>query len=287
MIPQPEKKEVLSYTDCTTRNIIDEVLSCYKRSKKQLKEIAATLRGNSIYDSCRMIWEFVKDNIRYIEDPADWQFIKTPAATWADGYSDCKGYSIFIASLLYNSGINFSFRFTSYDNSNIPTHVYIVVKNEGREIILDCVLDQFDREKKYTYKKDFPMVSIVRVSGFNNYSGDKSRPVISGGFWDDVTGVLNTVSDVVDAAAPIYTTINTAINPPHSGPSSIPSGTFQGTAPTLTEYGTSAIPVGYTIDANGNVYNQQGVLVGHKTVSKNNNVLLIGAGLLAAFFFLK
>lgn len=163
-IPHYNNNVELRYKDIKTSDIIKEILSTYNTSKTQTKEFSKYVQDDNILETCKNIWNFIKDNIPYKEDPLFYQYIKTPSATWALKIADCKSYSIFIASLLYNLKIPFKFRFTSYSENKNITHVYIVVPTKENEIIIDCVLPQFNTEKQYKFKKDY-MTGIYKVSG--------------------------------------------------------------------------------------------------------------------------
>lgn len=166
LIPKPNSKKVLSKPNGDTGDIMHQVLSVYSRSGDQLQKLAPYLRSGNVEQTCRNIWEFVKQNIAYQVDPPGVQWVKTPARTWADKVCDCKSYSIFIAACLKALGIKGAFRFVSFvENDPTPTHVYVVVKNNGREIIIDDVLPSFNEEKPYQHKQDYTMSDVYTLSG--------------------------------------------------------------------------------------------------------------------------
>lgn len=156
----------LKVAEGTTGDIMRIVLDCYKSKNNQVKNFAPHLQGSSIKQTCQNIWDFVKQNIRYKVDPPGQQWIKEPARVWADKVCDCKSYSVFIASCLRHLGINGMFRFVSFDADNsTPTHVYIVVPNGGKEIVIDCVVKKFNQEEPYQYKHDYCMTRISQLAG--------------------------------------------------------------------------------------------------------------------------
>lgn len=165
LIPKPTNKFVFKKAG-KTQDIIDEILSEDKRAHTYTRDFAPTLDKGDVYQTCREVWNFVKCNIRYQLDPIGKQFIKTPAQTWHDKFADCKSFSLFIASILKNLGIPYSYRFTSYRKSDPdPTHVYIVVPYQNSEIIIDGVMGRFNTQKPYQHKKDFKMTKIYVVEG--------------------------------------------------------------------------------------------------------------------------
>lgn len=181
LIPPPDYNEAL-YKDGNTADIITQVLTSYRNRKEQLSRLAPYIQAANLVDTCRVIWQLVKHNIAYVVDPPGRQWVRTPARLWADKQGDCKSYSVFIASCLYNLGIKGCFRFVTFDylkdregnyitdksgNRIIgpPTHVYVVVKIAGREIIIDAVMPAFNQEKPFLKKWDYNMTRISELSG--------------------------------------------------------------------------------------------------------------------------
>ncbi len=125
----------------------------------QTEAIARRLKAESVYATCKNIWHFVYEHINYKKDEEGYEQIRSPARAWHDRNKgvDCDCYSVFISSILTNLGIPHSLRITKY-HRNYFQHIYPVVQAASqREIILDCVTDQFDYEVPYTEKKDYPM----------------------------------------------------------------------------------------------------------------------------------
>lgn len=170
-IPKPLNTELFPISG-DTEDIVARVLIVFHQSKNQLKKFAPELKGETIKETCNNIWNWVKENIKYRKDPPGVQWIKTPARLASDGSGDCKSYSVFIASCLYNLGIKGTFRFVSYDKTDpTPTHVYVVVKSRGEEIIIDDVMPAFNREKAYASKFDYNMTRISTMAGIGEISG--------------------------------------------------------------------------------------------------------------------
>lgn len=179
LIPKADGAKRVTYPrNAVTADIISEVLSYYDQSKNDLRAFAPLLKGTSTLHTCSNIWHFVKKHIRYKEDEPGVQWIKTPARIWQDRFCDCKGYSIFIGCLLHSLNIPATFRFVSFSKKYPDaTHVYVVVKQPGNEIKLDCVLPAFNVEKPYASKQDFDMTMIARLSGVHTVGG--AMPVLA------------------------------------------------------------------------------------------------------------
>lgn len=150
----------------TTGDIIQLVLTWFNKYNADVKSFAPALRGSSLTGTCYNIWAFVRNNITYKKDPEGYQWIKSPGKLWADRKGDCKSYSVFIGSCLAQLGIDFIFRFVSYDPaSSIPTHVYVVVPYQGSEIIIDACLNKFNYQLPYQHKIDYPMTRVIGLAG--------------------------------------------------------------------------------------------------------------------------
>lgn len=149
-----------------TQDIIDAIINSHNTHKNQLFKIAKYFRRETEKETARAIWKFIKQNFTYARDEAGKQLIAAPAYILYEALGDCKSYSLFAASILHCLKIPFAFRFTSYDKEQLYTHVYICSKN----FILDSVLEQFNKEKEYKYKKDINMYTeISSISGFPYY----------------------------------------------------------------------------------------------------------------------
>jgi len=69
-----------------------------------------------------------------------------------------------------------SFRFVSFkSDSRVFTHVYVVVPTSRTTVVMDAVMDQFNKEKPYQYKKDYTMTKIYQLSGI----GENPEPIFS------------------------------------------------------------------------------------------------------------
>jgi predicted transglutaminase-like cysteine proteinase len=94
-------------------------------------------------DQCEAIYNFVKQNVVYIEDIAGRvESIKTARQTLSDGFGDCDDHTILNATLLGCIGFEkVCIALARYDESN-PTfaHVYCVAYQDGKRYVLDTTL---------------------------------------------------------------------------------------------------------------------------------------------------
>ena len=155
-----------------TNDIVVAILNADKLASPFTKVFASYLKGSTVEQTARNVFDFIFKNIRYQLDPLGIQWVKSPAQTWKDRYADCKSMSIFSASIFANLGIPYAYRFVSYGSSPVWTHVYVIVyDSEGREIIVDPVYKKFNKEKSHRFKKDYKMSKIEYVAGI----GARSR----------------------------------------------------------------------------------------------------------------
>lgn len=124
----------------------------------QTRQIAAALKGRSVYDTCRNIWHFVYQHIAYKKDEDGYEQIRSPRRSWRDRRSgvDCDCYSTFISSILTNLKVPHKLRITKYARPHFQ-HVYPIVPHGSGYITLDCVTDRFDYEVPFTEKRDVTM----------------------------------------------------------------------------------------------------------------------------------
>ena len=158
-----------------TGDIIKELLQAHKDEAKEYDKIYPYFIGKNVRETCRNIFNFLKQNVRYDIEPSSKQTLKSPSSIIAQGYGDCKQYSQFIGGILgamerNRGGAEWCYRFASYNDQKIIQHVFVVAKDKkGKEIWIDPVLPRFDQRKKYNYKIDKkPSMALYRISGTND-----------------------------------------------------------------------------------------------------------------------
>jgi hypothetical protein len=145
-------------TNATVGDTLTFIKKVVPATVHQTKWIAHKVQGRSIYETCRNIWHFVYQHIRYKKDKDGYEQIRSPARTWTDREEgvDCDCYTTFICSILTNLAIPHKMRITKYAADHFQ-HIYPIVPYSGGYITLDCVPDYFDYEVPYSEKKDVPM----------------------------------------------------------------------------------------------------------------------------------
>ena len=98
----------------------------------------------------------VVQHIEYVPDSAVMEQVRRPLRTLYDQKGDCDCYATLIGSILTNLGIPFSLRIAKYNGRSYFQHVYVVVREGDKELVVDPVVDKCFYEKKPSEKKDFP-----------------------------------------------------------------------------------------------------------------------------------
>lgn len=171
LFPAPVKEDPIIHPDASVEHTVKEMVNLVKKYSHQTAKLADLLKGRSIAESTRNIWEFIYSNIQYKEDKTGVEQLRTPARTWADRIKgvDCDCMSIFASSLLTNMGIDHQFRITKYGKPDYQ-HVYVVVPGSGlngKYFVIDGVLDKYDYELEYTAKKDFSAMNGITLQVLN------------------------------------------------------------------------------------------------------------------------
>jgi hypothetical protein len=130
------------------KDIRDLLMSLVPKARKQMKDQAAKFRGRSERETCKRIFDYLKNNFTYVADGGE-QIIKLPSALLRYKTGDCKSYSLFTSAILENLKIPYKFVYASYNTNPVPGHVYVVTESG---CIIDAVYGKFDQEKTPTYK---------------------------------------------------------------------------------------------------------------------------------------
>jgi hypothetical protein len=180
-----------------TLDLMQEIVS---KTLNQTEKIAQVLKGNSIVATAENVWNFLYDHVQYKLDDPGVEQLRSPNRVWADRKTgvDCDCYSIFISSVLTNLAIPHSLRIAEYSNRGSYQHVYVVVPHNNSEIIIDPVLDHFNKEKKFTKKHDKAMK--IQHQFLNGVSGVGMVP----GFGEEYKLVLSGLGSLADRKSNAY-----------------------------------------------------------------------------------
>lgn len=184
-----EKAKMTTFVVKKNAELSDTVKAIKKiipQYKQQASKIAKVLKGRDLKDTCKNIWNFVYQNIQYKEDKTGTEELRVPNRVWADRFSgvDCDCYSLLIGCIFENLGIKYKLRLAEYNNKGYFQHIYPIVLtgkkrfdfftmgNEDEIIVIDCVMDNFNKEQGYTNYEDVEM-DLHRLEGFGLGTPDR------------------------------------------------------------------------------------------------------------------
>jgi len=121
-----------------TRDIISALCAAVPAAVNQVKpyiETILTPTGDPVKDTERAC-RYVRGLVSYKQDGFQEQKIQLPARLLKDTkIGDCKSFSLAVLSIITAMGYKGGFRFSSYKQNKIPTHVYnFVFDNSGKKI---------------------------------------------------------------------------------------------------------------------------------------------------------
>jgi hypothetical protein len=171
----------------------------------QMKVRSNEFKGKTEAETCKKIFDYLKNQITYKADGAEQQ-VRVPSGLIRTRQGDCKSYSVFTSAVLTNLGIPHKLVYASYDPSDsTPTHIYVTT-NKG--CIIDAVYGKFNAEKQATNKKYKNMnISYIAGMGKNRRIGSMGKYGTGGacgiggvdtgrtwaeklGIWKDLPGAL-------------------------------------------------------------------------------------------------
>ncbi len=136
------------------------------RDYKDVSELAFSLKGNTIAQTSKNIWEWMRGNTTYHLDTEGIEELRTPLRSLKDKDSgiDCDDYTILISSLLLNLNIPHEFRIAAYKEQGKFQHIYPVAFDDlGNEYVIDVVpeIPHFNYEAKPI--KDLKTLKIMEL----------------------------------------------------------------------------------------------------------------------------
>jgi len=147
------------------KDIRDLLMSLVPKARKQMKDQAAKFKGKNERETCKKIFDYLKNNFTYVADGGE-QIIKLPSALLRYKTGDCKSYSLFTSAILENLKIPYKFVYASYNTNPVPGHVYVVTESG---CIIDAVYGKFNEEKTPTYKYSQNM-NVRYMGSIDSYS---------------------------------------------------------------------------------------------------------------------
>jgi hypothetical protein len=202
-LPEAKNKSFLIEKDQSVPDIITLISVAHKRYASYYDFIANFFYDSDTYKTCASLFEFCKKQISYNIEASAEQNVRSPQMILQYGEGDCKHYASFIAGVLdalkrKGYPVTWSYRFTGYDSSMVPGHVFVVVNDKEGEIWVDPVMDYLDERKTPTVKQD---MSVKTLGNCN-----RCKKIGSIGDTTDA-GKVALVGKTIMAIAPIAATV--------------------------------------------------------------------------------
>lgn len=160
-------------TDAENKDIRDalELPGVIKEAVRQTSRLAMSLRSTSDAKTLYNVWNYAKKSVKFREDSTKKQNITLPYKLIKRGYGDCKSISLMIAAILVNLKYKPHWVYATYNDNDLPSHVYICTKCHSGFFILDAVYQSFNKEKK-PRKRYFRVINLKNmdvniISGHN------------------------------------------------------------------------------------------------------------------------
>lgn len=190
LIPAPTWSEVISKRNGSVKDTVGEIRKIIDGNYWQASKVAQKMKGESLYDTCKNIWDFLFYHIYYDEDSPGKEELRTFSRTFADRETgvDCDDFTIAGGSILKSLNIPFYIRIARYEGKDYFQHVYIVVPvSKERYITIDGVLDDYDAEKPPIETKDFLVMNNRNLNGVDiSVLGGLDEDILN-----ELSGILN------------------------------------------------------------------------------------------------
>lgn len=137
----PYSEEFIGYGDDAIRNTVARMRQIILESSRNpyirewAKKIVAGVSVNDKYNEARIVYEFVRDNVRYTRDPYGFEYIQTPPVLLEDirlykegkgdrPIGDCDDMTVLSLSLLKSIGFPVALKVVSFRPDKRFGHVY-------------------------------------------------------------------------------------------------------------------------------------------------------------------
>ena len=207
LIPRAKYTQDIVNKDGNVKDTVGQMKEIIINTHWQAKKIAEMLAAQTGYHQnkdlpklLQAVWEFVYNHFQYAKDQDGLEQLRSFQRSWKDRFTgiDCDCMSITIGSILYNLRIPFFLRVTKYTGD--WQHVYVAVYDSKNsvKIIMDCVLDEFNKEEPFGDKFDTLINPLNTMNGlgmpiaFLNGIDEINAPeeLEIGNAQDDLMGIL-------------------------------------------------------------------------------------------------
>ncbi len=190
--------KVLKY-GAKLEDTLDGIRRIAERDTYQVTELAHRLRADTVEETCRNIWHYLRANTRYRLDDEGREQLRTPAATLhegrlglvVDGYGvDCDDYTIIISSLLRVLGIGHEYNVVGYSGEGRFEHIYpVAFDGQGNRFVIDVV-----PEIPYFGYEEGPVTDRVTVTVLTGEQTNNESMIL-----EELSGIGNAGTDVFNS----------------------------------------------------------------------------------------
>jgi transglutaminase-like putative cysteine protease len=106
----------------------------------QAKTIVEFLPARNAPIEVNALFEWVRDNIRYLSGPLDVEQVHTPDVTLEDRQGKCTDQAVLLATMLRSIGYPVKFIAAAYQMPGVFEHVYVGAKVRGEWVTLDTTI---------------------------------------------------------------------------------------------------------------------------------------------------
>jgi hypothetical protein len=177
-------KKTIAKPNANTYDIIEALIKITPTAIKQVKpkiNDIINVTGDAYKDALQ-IAAYIRKNVTYKQDGYENHNIQLPARMFLDTKkADCKSFSLAFVSLMKASGHKkVGYRFASYRNNKIPTHVYNWILYKNKLFTFDTCVKNLKESKRHTYIKDMN-VNYLSEPDFIGSNIDDVRAIIKAG----------------------------------------------------------------------------------------------------------
>lgn len=171
MRPMPETLPVVLEPDQDVSDIMRFMPWKHKKCRAYYDRIYEFFDEESVEGIAENIWQFLKGNISYFEEPDKDQRLSTPLTILERGYCDCKGYALFsggVIDAMNRAGASMPWCYRFVPSTFMGTrigHVFVVLDPGGDEVWIDPVLTRFDEDQMYVVREDRYVGEPEGISG--------------------------------------------------------------------------------------------------------------------------
>lgn len=175
VLPEFKNSEIVLKKKQGVEDIVKGILKTHNQYFTDYDLISDFFYRGGIEDTCKYIFDFLKQNVPYEIESENYQTLRSPGAI-LHFPGDCKSYALFsngVLDSLRRKGklkCDLIYRFAGYGVfTDYIEHVFCVCKTGKNEIWLDPVLNDYNEKKQpnYTVDKKINNMALVGISGIN------------------------------------------------------------------------------------------------------------------------